>query len=125
MGFGCVWSNLSVARTFPSFNALDRVPMFMGVPLLLWLVLLLSALVLFLLGIWLLGGLGMFLPILLFPVALFLKQLCATDDQAMRIFGLEMKFRLQRKFYKEFNNTLTFLPSKYSYDEKTLSENFR
>lgn len=99
--------------------------MFMGVPLLLWLVLLLSALVLFLLGIWLLGGLGMFLPILLFPVALFLKQLCATDDQAMRIFGLEMKFRLQRKFYKEFNNTLTFLPSKYSYDEKTLSENFR
>lgn len=97
----------------------------MGIPLILWLVLLLCGLALFLLGIFLLGGIGMLLPILLFPVALFFKQICATDDKAIRILFLEINFKTQRKFYQEFNNTLTFLPSKYLKDEKAISESYR
>ncbi|MFL1732983.1 MULTISPECIES: VirB3 family type IV secretion system protein [Moraxella] len=113
-------------RKFASYNVLDRVPMFMGIPFGIWLLLLLITMFLFLVGQIFFGFMALLLPIVfVLPIALFLKQLCSTDDRAMRVFGLELKFRKQRKFYKEFNNTLTFLPSKYLRNEKTLSENFR
>lgn len=67
----------------PSYNALDRTAMFMGVPLLPAVLLLMVAIVIFLVGGNLLGMAGFLFGFVVFPVFLFLRQISQTDDKAL------------------------------------------
>lgn len=111
-------------KKYSSYNALDRVPIFMGIPIVLLLLLLVLGIILFAIGMSLFGIIGFLFPILLLPVYLYLKQITAKDDQAIRIVLIEMYFRGKRKSYKEFGNTLTFLSSKYLRNDKTIKQAF-
>ena len=71
-----------------------------------------------------LGIIGFAFLLLFLPLFLFLRQITETDDKALRIFGLEFQYIFKRRLYKEFGNTLTFLPSKYLRNEKCIKQNF-
>ncbi|OBX76262.1 hypothetical protein A9308_08995 [Moraxella atlantae] len=100
-------------QTYTSYNGLDRVVMFMGVPLLWALALLtLSALTMFV-GVVSFGFIGFGFALVWLPVALFLRQISQTDDKALDILKLELLYRTKRVAYREFGNTLTYMPDCY------------
>lgn len=105
-------------RTFSSYNGLDRVALMMGVPLPVFALLVAASVFISFAGQYFFGIIGFAFLLLLLPVFLFLRQLTATDDQAMRILGIELQFFFKRRGYKEFNNTLTFLSGKYLKNEQ-------
>ena len=100
-------------RQFSSYNGLDRVPQFLGLPMSAFLILFVVSALMVVIGIKLFGVVGFLFISLGFPAFLFLKSITATDDQAVRILLLEMKFISKRHLYKEFGNTLTFQSTKY------------
>lgn len=111
-------------RTFSSYNGLDRVALIGGIPLLPLIMLgTLSVFLSFIAQIFL-GMIGFLFILLFLPLFLFLKQITETDDKALHIMGIELRFILKRRLYKEFGNTLTFLPSKYLRNEKCIKQNF-
>lgn len=112
-------------KEYPSYNALDRTAMFMGVPLLPAVMLLMVALLIFLVGGNTFGVAGFMFGFIVFPVFLFLRQISQTDDKALHMLYLEMEFKLRRVAFKEFGNTLTFVPERYLRDEDIISENFK
>lgn len=112
-------------KEYPSYNALDRTAMFMGVPLLPAVMLLMVALLIFLVGGNVLGMAGFLFGFIVFPVFLFLRQISQTDDKALYILYLEIIFRLKRVAFKEFGNTLTMTPERYLRDEEVILQNFR
>lgn len=109
----------------PSYNALDRTAMFMGVPLLPAVLLLMVAIVIFLVGGNLLGMAGFLFGFVVFPVFLFLRQISQTDDKALYILYLEMIFKLKRVSFKEFGNTLTMTPERYLDHEAIILQDFK
>lgn len=109
----------------PSYNALDRTAMFMGVPLLPAVLLLVVALLIFLVGGNTFGVAGFMFGFVVFPVFLFLRQISETDDRALYILYLEIVFRLKRVAFSEFGNTLTMTPERYLDYEAVILQNFR
>ena len=109
----------------PSYNALDRTAMFMGVPLLPAVLLLMVTLLIFLVGGNTFGVAGFMFGFIVFPVFLFLRQISQTDDKALYILYLEIVFRLKRVAFDEFGNTLTFVPERYLQDEAIILQNFK
>lgn len=112
-------------KEYPSYNALDRTAMFMGVPLLPAVLLLMVALLIFLVGGNTFGVTGFMFGFIVFPVFLFLRQISQTDDKALYILYLEIVFRLKRVAFAEFGNTLTFVPERYLQDEAIILQNFK
>lgn len=112
-------------KEYPSYNALDRTAMFMGVPLLPAVLLLMVALLIFLVGGNTFGVAGFMFGFIVFPVFLFLRQISQTDDKALYILYLEIVFRLKRVAFDEFGNTLTFVPERYLQDEAIILQNFK
>lgn len=99
-------------RTYASYNGLARAASIAGIPLL-------PALAIF--GFFMLGGMFCMLVLgpggLLFllpaiPVLIFIRTLCETDDQALRIIGLECYWYFKRR-RSHFDRTLTFTPIRY------------
>lgn len=114
---------MSDYRDFSSYNGLDRVPQFLGLPMSAFLILFSFTGLLMVIGITVFGFVGMFFVALGFPIFMFLKTITASDDQAIRILGFEIKFITKRNLYKEFGNTLTFQSTKYlSHDN--IQQNF-
>ena len=109
----------------PSYNALDRTAMFMGVPLLPAVLLLVVALFIFLVGGNTFGMAGFLFGFIVFPVFLFLRQISQTDDKALYILYLEIIFKFKRVAFKEFGNTLTFIPERYLDYEAVILQDFR
>lgn len=109
----------------PSYNALDRTAMFMGVPLLPAVLLLVVALFIFLVGGNTFGMAGFLFGFIVFPVFLFLRQISQTDDKALYILYLEIIFKSKRVAFKEFGNTLTFIPERYLDYEAVILQDFR
>lgn len=112
-------------KEYPSYNALDRTAMFMGVPLLPAVLLLVVALLIFLVGGNTFGVAGFMFGFVVFPVFLFLRQISETDDRALYILYLEIVFRLKRVAFSEFGNTLTMTPERYLDYEAVILQNFR
>lgn len=109
----------------PSYNALDRTAMFMGVPLLPAVLLLMVALLIFLVGGNTFGMAGFLFGFIVFPVFLFLRQISQTDDKALYILYLEVIFRFKRVAFAEFGNTLTFTPERYLRYEEIILQDFK
>lgn len=109
-------------RQFPSYNGLDRVIMFMGVPLIPAVLIFLLLLLVSLIAQKMLGLIGLAFMMLGLPIFLFLKQICETDDRALNMLTLEMLFRFKRRYYQEFGNTLTYLPTKYLRNGKYIQQ---
>ena len=110
---------------YPSYNALDRTAMFMGVPLIPAVLLLMVALIIFVVGGNFFGVTGFMFGLLVFPLFLFLRQISQTDDKALRILYIETIFRLKRVAFKEFGNTLTFVPERYLRYDDIVQQDFR
>ena len=110
-------------RNFSSYNGLDRVPQFLGLPMSAFLILFCVTALLVVLGIKLFSIVGILFAALGFPIFLFLKTITASDDQAIRILGLEVKFISKGHLYKEFGDTLTFQSTKYLSNDN-IQQNF-
>lgn len=111
-------------REFSSYNGLDRTVLFMGIPMAWAMILLVLSIFTMLIGMVLYKFIGLLFPLVWLPVALFLRIISQTDDKALGILGLELRFRMKRKAYKEFGNTLTFLPEHYLRYKKQIEPTF-
>lgn len=111
-------------RKFSSYNGLDRVALIAGIPLIPFILLGTFSVFISFIAQYFLGIIGFAFLLLFLPIFLFLRQITETDDKALRIFGLEFQSIFKRRLYKEFGNTLTFLPSKYLRNEKCIKQNF-
>lgn len=109
-------------RTFSSYNGLDRVVMVFGVPLVPAVILLMILMFGSLIAQKILGLIGFAFVALGLPIFLFLRSISETDDRAMNILAFEMMFRLKRKYYPEFGNTLTYVPMKYLRNGKYIQQ---
>jgi type IV secretion system protein VirB3 len=98
---------------YPSFNALSRVAMVKGIPLVALIMVSLACMVIALIAAMFIGVGGIFFAVVGVPVLLFIKQISANDDQALRIFWLELKYRIKRRNAKLFGNTFTLSPIRF------------
>lgn len=112
-------------RQFSSYSGLDRPAMLFGIPMPIVIGLLLLSIVIYFLGTHFFGVFGFLFIFVLFPIALFIRQICSKDNRAINILFIEFKYTSKRRFYKEFGNTLTFLPNRYLKNEKVIKQTFR
>jgi type IV secretion system protein VirB3 len=98
---------------YPSYNALARVAMLKGVPLVAVIVIALVSLLAGTLGAIFLGPGGMLLGVVGLPVFLYCRKVCENDDQALRIAFLELSCWLDKCNAKYFGGTYTLAPIKY------------
>lgn len=98
---------------YPSFNGLGRVAMLGGAPLVVVILIALVSLIVGVLGAVFLGAGGMLLGAVGLPVYLYCRQVCETDDQALRIMFLELRCWFSRRNSEHFGNTYTLAPMKY------------
>lgn len=112
-------------KEYPSYNALDRTAMFMGVPLLPAVFLLVLGILIFLIGGRLLGITGFLFGFIVFPIFLFLRSISENDDKALYILYLDIVFKMKRVAFNEFGKTLTLTPEKYFDYEKSVLQNFK
>ncbi len=111
-------------KKYSSLNGLGRVAMLAGVPLIPAIIVLAIFLCIsFVLQIFV-GIIAFLSVIFLIPIFVFMRQLTATDDGALRIFGLEILCILKRKNYNLFGKTLTFLSSEYGANVKSIKSHF-
>lgn len=110
-------------KTYSSFNGLSREPMVMGAPTLVTVGCFLLGFLLGVIGSIILGNVGMLFGLPLLPIFLFIRTLSQTDDQAVKVFLLEMKFywkyRVQKRMnYKANGNAVTFTTTGYTNNER-------
>lgn len=115
---------MSEYREFSSYNGFDRTAMFMGIPLLWAIGLLTLAVFVMFVGMYFFDMVGFLFILLVLPIALFLRMISQTDDKALDILKLEIYYRLKRVAYKEFGNTLTFMPDAYLRPKDNFTEFF-
>jgi len=111
-------------KEYPSFNALSRVAMWWGIPLVAVIMAGLACLVIGVVGAAIVGVGGIFFAVVGLPVLLFIRQISANDDQAVRIFLLEIRCRLKRRNAKRFGNTFTLSPIRFG-RRKNVYSHFR
>ena len=116
---------MSEYRKFSSYNGLDRVVMIFGVPLIPAVIVFMIVMFGALIASKIIGLIGFAFLGLGLRVFLFLRLICETDDKALNILALEMLFRLKRKNYQEFGNTLTYVPMKYLRNGKYIQQIFK
>jgi type IV secretion system protein VirB3 len=98
---------------YPSYNALARVAMLKGVPLVAAIGIALVSLVVGAAGAVLLGPGGMLLGAVGLPLFFYCKDVCENDDQALRIAVLELECWLAKRNTRLFGGTYTLAPIKY------------
>jgi type IV secretion system protein VirB3 len=115
---------MSDQAKYPSYNALGRVAMLGGAPLVAVIVIALASLHIGVLGAALLGVGGMLSGAIGLPFYLYCKHVCETDDQALRITALQLWCWLSRKNAEHFGNTYTLAPMKYGRDHHVYQRYF-
>ncbi len=111
-------------REFSSYRGLDRVALFMGIPLIPAVFLLFLGLIFMFVGAWLFDIAGFLFAFLVLPVAFLLRIITETDDMALQIMFLEFKYRAKRVCYNELGQTLAFMPERYYRYEQTNEQQF-
>lgn len=109
-------------REFSSYSALDREAMIGGVPLLPFIGTVGIGVMLTMIAQTKFGIVGFAFIFFTIPIIFFLRVLVANDDKAMRLLGIELFFKFKRKGFKEFNETLTFLPTRYLRNEGSIEQ---
>jgi type IV secretion system protein VirB3 len=87
--------------------------MYWGIPLVALILVSLACMVIAVIAAAIIGVGGIFFVVVGVPVLLFIKQISANDDQAFRIFTLEMRCRFKRRNAKLFGNTFTLSPIRF------------
>jgi type IV secretion system protein VirB3 len=98
---------------YPSYNALARVAMLKGVPLVAAILIAFFSLVTGTLGALFLGPGGLLLAAIGVPLFFYCRDTCKDDDQALRITWLEFKCWLGKLNAKYYGGTYTLAPMKY------------
>jgi type IV secretion system protein VirB3 len=98
---------------YPSYNALARVAMLKGVPLVAAIGIALVSLIVGAAGAVLLGPGGMLLGAVGLPLFFYCKAVCENDDLALRITMLEFKCWICKRNTRLFGGTYTLAPIKY------------
>lgn len=111
-------------RSFSSYTGLDRVVLIWGVPLVPFMLLGTLSVFIGFAGQFFFGLVGILFTFIMLPIFFFVRSITEQDDQALRILALEIKFIFKRAFFKEFGNTLTFLPTRYLKDVKRIQQDF-
>jgi len=104
---------MSDKTLYPSYAGLGRTAMIWGVPLIPTLFVFAAAVLSALVGAATLGPGGLLFAVPSFPVFLFFKRICVTDDQALRILLLEAWCVFDRALARCFGNTYTLAPMQY------------
>jgi len=112
-------------KKYSAYNGLGRVAMIAGIPLMAALgvfcpIVLASVIAA---AVWGPGGL-LFMTTLI-PVLMFFKKMCETDDQALRILGLEVRCMFSRRNARLFGGTFTLTPIKLGRRLAVYREAFR
>lgn len=116
--------NIPKRKKYSSLNGLGRTAMLAGIPLIPAICIVVAFIAIsFVLQIFF-GALAFLSVIFLIPILLFLRQVTASDDGALRILWLEFVCILKRKNYSLFGNTLTFLASEYGANVKAIKSHF-
>lgn len=111
-------------REFSSYNGLDRTALFFGIPLLAAVGLLVMGVFVMFLGMYFFSIAGFLFGLIVLPLAFFVRVITHNDDKALEMIALEMKYRSKRHLYKEYGNTLTFMPERFCRYEKTNEQRF-
>ena len=98
---------------YPSFGGLNRIAMIAGVPMFPALIVGCSSLMASMIGGFVLGPGGLLIGSAGVPIFLFLRHVCETDDQALRLFWLELRCWLDRRLVSIFGKTHTLAPMRY------------
>jgi type IV secretory pathway VirB3-like protein len=103
--------------TYSSYAALDKIPKYFGIPLLVGIMLMAFGM-LGSVGImmWLDNPLGLLAGVIVVPIGFFIRKICETDDRALTIIGLQLKWMVHKTLSGNkvfFGNTLTLLPAKF------------
>ena len=104
-------------REFSSYSALDREAMIGGVPLLPFIATVGVGVLFTMIAQMKFGIVGFAFILFTIPLILFLRVLVANDDKALRLLAIEIYFKSKRRCFKEFNETLTFMPTRYLRNE--------
>lgn len=111
-------------REFSSYNGLDRVPMAGGIPLLLFIGLIGLSVVVSLIAQIFFGIVGYLFAFFAIPLFGFVRMLVANDDKAIRLLFIEQFFKLRNRKIEGFQNTLTFIPTRYLENESSIESIF-
>lgn len=98
---------------YPSYNGLSRVALYWGVPLMAIVFIVMVSLIIAVFASMFFGVGGILFGAIGLPFLLYFKQICETDDQALRITLLEIFCRINRRNGKHFGNTYTLSPIQY------------
>lgn len=102
-----------IETEYPTFNGLNRQAMIWGVPLIPFMVCFFVLMMLFMMAMTFLGGKSLFILLLVIPIFLALRSISANDDQAFKIYSIEIKWYLRRQHAELFNGTTTIVSTKY------------
>lgn len=102
-----------IETEYPTFNGLNRQAMIWGVPLIPFMVCFFVLMMFFMMTMAFLGGKSLFILLLVIPIFLALKNISANDDQAFKIYGIEIKWYLRKQHAELFNGTTTIVSTKY------------
>ena len=114
-------------KKYPSYNALGRVAMVRGVPLVAVIVIAFVSLIVAMLGAVFYGPGGMLFGAVGLPLYLYCKKLCENDDHALRITFLELWcwFRRLLSNARLFGGTFTLSPTKYGRNHHVYQRYFK
>ncbi|KVW77409.1 VirB3 family type IV secretion system protein [Burkholderia ubonensis] len=98
---------------YSAYAGLGRVANIKGIPMMPLLVVAVGSVVTAFVGALIFGPGGLLFGALGIPVVLFFREICKTDDQALRIIGLEIVCVLRRRNWLKFGKTLTLAPIRY------------
>lgn len=115
---------MSEKALYSSYAGLGRVAMIKGVPLMAGLILFGISVAVAMVGGFAFGPAGFLLFVPCLAPVMFIKQVCATDDQALNILLLEVRCFLGRTNARMFGNTYTLSPMKYGYRLDTFGAAF-
>ncbi|MHA6896359.1 VirB3 family type IV secretion system protein [Ralstonia pseudosolanacearum] len=98
---------------YSAYAGLGRVAMRWGIPLMPLLIVAGTFVLIALVAGALMGPGGLLFGGLAIPILLFMRRLCETDDQALRILWLEVLCVVRRRSWRMFGRTLTLAPIRY------------
>lgn len=115
---------MNTHKEYSSYNGLDRTVLFFGIPLLWAMLLLVLSVITMFIGMFFFKIVGILFVAVWLPIGIFLRMISQTDDKALDILKLEMKYRMKRKGYDELGQTLSFFPERYLRYKKTIEPYF-
>ncbi len=98
---------------YPTFNALGRAAMILGIPVIPLALVMGGSLALTMLMLSVLKGKALLFMLIPIPVVIFMKTVSSKDDQALKIIGYELMCWFYRRNASFFNGTTTILATHF------------